>query len=90
MKTNFNDERSVSALGYEGDEKVKETLCFSKSDEGVIITPDITLVQGIKIEIAEWYASFNCGLAFLSGFNITREAMNDAVVWKVHQRTNAY
>jgi len=26
--------------------------------------------------------TFNCGLAFLSGFNITREAMNDAVYSK--------
>src|SRR5205814_6518088 len=26
--------------------------------------------------------TFNCGLAFLSGFNITREAMNDAIYGK--------
>ena len=63
----------------EGDEKVKETLCFSKSDEGVIITPDITLFKELKLRLLNGTHSFNCGLAFLSGFNITREAMYDSV-----------
>ena len=66
----------------EGDEKVKETLCFSKSDEGVIITPDITLFKELKLRLLNGTHTFNCGLAFLSGFNITREAMNDAVYGK--------
>ena len=63
----------------EGDEKVKETLCFSKADEGVIITPDITLFKELKLRLLNGTHSFNCGLAFLSGFNITRDAMNDVV-----------
>jgi len=87
-----------TALGYEdelltmsevfrlwaiqGDEKVKETLCFSKSDEGVIITPDITLFKELKLRLLNGTHTFNCGLAFLSGFNITREAMNDIVYGK--------
>jgi len=66
----------------QGDEKVKETLCFSKSDEGVIITPDITLFKELKLRLLNGTHTFNCGLAFLSGFNITREAMNDAVYGK--------
>ena len=66
----------------EGDEKVKETLCFSKADEGVIITPDITLFKELKLRLLNGTHSFNCGLAFLSGFNITRDAMNDVVYGK--------
>jgi tagaturonate reductase len=66
----------------EGDEKVKDTLCFSKSDEGVIITPDITLFKELKLRLLNGTHSFNCGLAFLSGFNITREAMNDDIYGK--------
>lgn len=66
----------------EGDEKVKETLCFSSSDEGVIITPDITLFKELKLRLLNGTHSFNCGLAFLSGFNITREAMNDVIYGK--------
>ena len=63
----------------EGDEKVKETLCFSKADEDVIITPDITLFKELKLRLLNGTHSFNCGLAFLSGFDITRDAMNDVV-----------
>lgn len=66
----------------EGDEKVKEVLCFSESDEGVIITPDITLFKELKLRLLNGTHTFNCGLAFLSGFNITREAMNDTVYGK--------
>ncbi len=49
----------------EGDEKIKETLCFSKSDEGVIITPDITLFKELKLRLLNGTHTFNCGLAFL-------------------------
>jgi len=66
----------------EGDEKIKEILCFSKSDEGVVITPDITLFKELKLRLLNGTHSFNCGLAFLSGFNITREAMNDPIYGK--------
>jgi len=66
----------------EGDEKIKEALCFSKSDEGIIVTPDITLFKELKLRLLNGTHSFNCGLAFLSGFNITREAMNDAIYGK--------
>ena len=63
----------------EGDDKVKKTLCFSTTDEGVIITPDITLFKELKLRLLNGTHSFNCGLAFLSGFDITREAMTDPV-----------
>ncbi|HEX6847007.1 MAG TPA: tagaturonate reductase [Chitinophagaceae bacterium] len=66
----------------EGDENVKEILCFSKADEGVIITPDITLFKELKLRLLNGTHTFNCGLAFLSGFTITREAMNDPVYRK--------
>ena len=66
----------------EGDESVKEALCFSKADEGVIITPDITLFKELKLRLLNGTHTFNCGLAFLSGFTITREAMNDPVYSK--------
>lgn len=63
----------------EGDEKVKDTLCFSTTDEAMIITQDITLFKELKLRLLNGTHSFNCGLAFLSGFNITRDAMNDIV-----------
>jgi tagaturonate reductase len=63
----------------EGDEKVKEVLSFYKVDSGVIITPDITLFKELKLRLLNGTHTFNCGTAFLSGFNITREAMMNPV-----------
>lgn len=59
----------------EGDEKVKDLLSFCKIDTGVVITPDITLYKELKLRLLNGTHTFNCGTAFLCGFNITREAM---------------
>lgn len=59
----------------EGNEKVKEILSFCKTDEAVVITPDITLFKELKLRLLNGTHTFNCGTAFLSGFNITREAV---------------
>lgn len=61
----------------EGDEKIKETLPFGKADKGIVIVPDITLFKELKLRLLNGTHTFNCGLAFLSGFNNTREAMTD-------------
>ncbi len=63
----------------EGDEKVKEVLSFHKVDEGVVIVPDISLFKELKLRLLNGTHTFNCGLAFLSGFTITREAVGDPV-----------
>jgi tagaturonate reductase len=63
----------------EADEKIKQVLSFCKVDEGVVITPDITLFKELKLRLLNGTHSFNCGLAFLSGFNSTREAITDKV-----------
>ncbi|MGH2552907.1 MAG: tagaturonate reductase, partial [Chitinophagaceae bacterium] len=61
----------------EGNEKVKNTLSFCLVDEAVVITPDITLFKELKLRLLNGTHTFNCGLAFLSGFNITREAITE-------------
>jgi tagaturonate reductase len=63
----------------EGDERVKQALSFHKVDEGVVIAPDINLFKELKIRLLNGTQTFNCGLAFLSGFNITRDAIGDPV-----------
>ena len=63
----------------EGDERVKEALSFYSVDEGVIIAPDINLFKELKLRLLNGTHTFNCGLAYLSGFNITREAVGDAI-----------
>ncbi|HEV7782276.1 MAG TPA: tagaturonate reductase [Chitinophagaceae bacterium] len=63
----------------EGNEKVKETLSFYEADTAVVIAPDITLFKELKLRLLNGTHSFNCGLAFLSGFDITRDAVKDPV-----------
>ncbi|MEP6700104.1 MAG: tagaturonate reductase [Bacteroidota bacterium] len=63
----------------ESDTKIKDVLSFYKADEGVVITPDISLFKELKLRLLNGTHSFNCGLAFLSGFNITREAITDKI-----------
>lgn len=59
----------------EGNEKVREALSFYKADDAVVITPDITLFKELKLRLLNGTHTFNCGTAFLSGFNITRDAV---------------
>ncbi|HEX5667444.1 MAG TPA: tagaturonate reductase, partial [Chitinophagaceae bacterium] len=63
----------------EGGDRVKDVLQFSKVDNGMIITPDITLFKELKLRLLNGSHTFNCGLAYLSGFNITREAVTDSI-----------
>ncbi|HLO81389.1 MAG TPA: tagaturonate reductase [Chitinophagaceae bacterium] len=63
----------------EGDDKVRDILQFSTIDDGMIIAPDITLFKELKLRLLNGTHTFNCGLAFLSGFNITREAVADKI-----------
>lgn len=63
----------------EGDERVKQVLSFAKADEKLIITPDINLFKELKLRLLNGTHTFNCGLAFLSGFDITRQAVTDKV-----------
>lgn len=63
----------------EGDEKTKEILSFCKADSGVVIAPDITLFKELKLRLLNGTHSFNCGLAYLSGFELTRQAVTDKI-----------
>ncbi|HLF45215.1 MAG TPA: tagaturonate reductase [Chitinophagaceae bacterium] len=63
----------------EGNEKIKAMLSFCQADDAVVITPDITLFKELKLRLLNGTHTFNCGLAFLAGFNITREAVTDKI-----------
>jgi tagaturonate reductase len=61
----------------EGDEHVKNILSFTKADEGVVIEPDITIYKELKLRLLNATHTLSCGLAYLSGFNTVRDAMDD-------------
>lgn len=70
---------SFRLWAIEGDQKVKQELSFYEVDTAVVIAPDITLFKELKLRLLNGTHTFNCGLAFLSGFNITRDAVKDPV-----------
>lgn len=63
----------------EGDEEVRNKLSFYAADEGVVITPDITKYKELKLRMLNASHSLSCGLAFLSGFETVRSAMENTV-----------
>jgi tagaturonate reductase len=58
-------------------ERVEEILSFSKTDEGVMIVPDIEKFRELKLRLLNGTHTFTCGLAFLGGFETVKEAMMD-------------
>lgn len=61
----------------EGGEKVKKVLYFASADSGVVIAPDIEKFRELKLRLLNGTHTLSCGLAFLSGYNLVREAMED-------------
>ncbi|PJJ58747.1 tagaturonate reductase [Hymenobacter chitinivorans] len=64
----------------EGDENVRNVLSFGQVDKGVIIQPDINLFRELKLRLLNGTHTLSCGLAFLSGFDTVRSAMDDEVL----------
>ncbi|GAB2957098.1 tagaturonate reductase [Hymenobacter coalescens] len=64
----------------EGDEKVRAVLSFEQADRGVIIQPDINQFRELKLRLLNGTHTLGCGLAFLSGFETVRGAMDDDVL----------
>lgn len=80
-KLGYADELMIMAEPFRlwaiesGNGKVKEILSFSKTDQGVIITPGIEKFRELKLRLLNGTHTFSCGLAFLAGFETVKEAM---------------
>jgi tagaturonate reductase len=68
---------SYSLWAIEGDDKVAAVLSFSQAGKGVVITPDIELFRELKLRLLNGSHTLSCAVAFLSGFNTVKEAMDD-------------
>ncbi|MCB2379557.1 tagaturonate reductase [Hymenobacter sp. BT635] len=64
----------------EGDAHVKSVLSFEQVDAGVIVQPNIDLFRELKLRLLNGTHTLSCGLAFLSGFDTVRAAMDDAAM----------
>jgi len=81
-KRGYTDELNIMSETYslwaiEGDEKVASVLSFAKIDRGVVITPDIQLFRELKLRLLNGSHTLSCAVAFLSGFDTVKEAMDD-------------
>ena len=57
------------------DEKVRSILSFSPADNGMVIAPSIEKFRELKLRLLNGTHTYSCGLAFLAGFELVREAM---------------
>ncbi len=90
---NLAKEKIESELGYsdellsicevyrlwaiEGDEQIRSVLSFATADKNVIITADIEIYKELKLRLLNATHTLCCGLAYLSGFNTVKEAMDN-------------
>ncbi len=83
-KIGYKDELMIMSECYSlwaietSSQRTKDILSFSKADKGVVIAEDISLFRELKLRLLNGAHTFTCGLAFLSGFKIVKEAMDDA------------
>ena len=61
----------------EGDDQIKKILSFRDADEGIVIQSDIELYRELKLRLLNGTHTLCCGLAFLAGFDMVTQAMND-------------
>ena len=69
-----------SLWAIEGNENIKNLLTFYKSDEGVVIEPGIELYRELKLRLLNGTHTLSCGVAFLSGIETVKQAMDNEPV----------
>jgi tagaturonate reductase len=57
--------------------KTKDILSFYKADKNVIIAPDINKYRELKLRLLNGTHTFSCGLAFLAGFDLVFQSMQE-------------
>lgn len=62
----------------EGDDEVKRILSFA-SDDGAFVKPDIDISKFLKLHLLNGTHTLSASLAYLAGFDIVRDAMEDKV-----------
>ena len=51
-----------------------------EADDGVVITPDIDLYRELKLRLLNGTHTISCSLAFLSGCETVKQAMDDETI----------
>ncbi len=61
----------------EGNDLIRNILSFSSANEGLEVQTDIHLHRELKLRLLNGTHTLSCGIAFLSGFNFVKNAMED-------------
>lgn len=61
----------------EGNQDIAAVLSFAKADKGVVIAEDINLFRELKLRLLNGTHTLSCGVAFLSGLQTVKNAMDD-------------
>jgi tagaturonate reductase len=61
----------------QGNAHVASVLGFTDADAGVFVKPDIEIYKSLKLHLLNGTHTFSACLAFLSGFETVKEAMDD-------------
>jgi tagaturonate reductase len=64
----------------EGDQKIKDILTFAQVDKGVVIEPNIDRYRELKLRLLNGTHTLSCGLAYLSGCDTVKAAMDSEIV----------
>jgi tagaturonate reductase len=81
-ETGYTDDLLITTEVYrlwaiEGNAAIAEILSFAQADKGVVISDDINIFRELKLRLLNGTHTLSCGVAFLSGFQTVKEAMND-------------
>lgn len=66
-----------SLWAIEGDAKVAGLLTFAQVDKGVVIAEDIEIYRELKVRLLNGTHTLSSGIAFLSGINLVKDAMQN-------------
>lgn len=61
----------------QGNEYVESVLEFTRTGSGAFVKPDIELYKSLKLHLLNGTHTFSASLAFLSGFDTVKQAMED-------------
>jgi tagaturonate reductase len=64
----------------EGDQHIRKLLSFAEVDKGVVVEPNIELHRELKLRLLNGTHTLSCGLAFLSGCETVKQAMDDELI----------
>jgi tagaturonate reductase len=63
----------------EGDAEVRRTLSFATADNGAFVKPDIDIFKFLKLHLLNGTHTLSASLAYLAGFDIVKQGMEDKV-----------